>query len=54
MGIVLVPNTVAIAAGAIGLINRLINPIMAAAANNGSTIAAALHAVMPLLRSSRR
>jgi hypothetical protein len=48
LGIVLVPNAVAIAAGAIGLIN----PVMAAAVNNGSTIVAALHAVSPLLRVS--
>ena len=46
LGIVLVPNAIAIAAGAVGLIN----PIMAAAVNNGSTIAAALHAVWPLLQ----
>jgi Cu2+-exporting ATPase len=50
LAVVLVPNAVAIAAGAVGLIN----PVMAAAVNNGSTIAAALHAVSPLLRSQRR
>ncbi len=46
LGIVLAPNAVAIGAGALGLIS----PIMAAAVNNGSTIAAALHAVWPLLQ----
>jgi hypothetical protein len=46
LGIVLAPNALAIAAGAVGLIN----PIMAAAVNNGSTIAGALHAVWPLLQ----
>jgi cation transport ATPase len=50
LGVVLVPNAVAIAAGAFGLIN----PVMAATVNNGSTIAAALHAVSPLLRVQRR
>lgn len=50
LGVVLVPNALAIAAGALGLIN----PVMAAAINNGSTIAAAAHAVAPLLRSRRR
>jgi Cu2+-exporting ATPase len=49
LGIVLVPNVVAIAAGALGLIN----PITAATINNGSTIAAAGHAVAPLLRFKR-
>jgi Cu2+-exporting ATPase len=48
LGIVLAPNAVAILAGAVGLIN----PIMAATVNNGSTIAAALHAVAPLLRAT--
>jgi Cu2+-exporting ATPase len=46
LGVVLVPNALAIAAGAFGLIN----PVMAAVINNGSTIAAAGHAVAPLLR----
>jgi Cu2+-exporting ATPase len=49
LGIVLVPNALAILAGAIGIIN----PVMAAAINNGSTIAAAAHAVAPLLRKNR-
>jgi Cu2+-exporting ATPase len=49
LGIVLAPNAVAIAAGALGLIN----PVTAAMVNNGSTIAAALHAVAPLLRRRR-
>jgi Cu2+-exporting ATPase len=49
LGIVLAPNAVAIAAGALGFIN----PVMAAAVNNGSTIAAALHAVTPLLFQDR-
>jgi Cu2+-exporting ATPase len=46
LGIVLVPNALAIAAGALGFIN----PVMAATINNGSTIAAAAHAIAPLLR----
>jgi len=46
LGIVLLPNAAAILAGAFGFIN----PVMAATINNGSTIAAALHAVLPLLR----
>jgi Cu2+-exporting ATPase len=50
LGIVLVPNAIAIAAGAVGLIN----PMIAATLNNGSTIAAALHAASPLLRASKR
>ena len=50
LGIVLVPNAIAIAAGAFGLIN----PVIAAVVNNGSTIAAAGHALMPLLRRRRR
>ena len=49
LGIVLVPNAIAIAAGALGLIN----PITAAIVNNGSTIAAAAHAVWPLVRKRR-
>jgi Cu2+-exporting ATPase len=47
LGVVLVPNALAIAAGALGLIN----PVMAATINNGSTIVAAAHAVAPLFRS---
>jgi Cu2+-exporting ATPase len=50
LGIVLVPNAIAIAAGAFGLIN----PVIAAVVNNGSTIAAAGHALMPLLRRRPR
>ena len=49
LGVVLVPNALAIAAGALGFIN----PVMAAVINNGSTIAAAAHAVAPLLRKGR-
>jgi P-type E1-E2 ATPase len=48
LGVVLVPNAIAIAAGAFGLIN----PVMAAVINNGSTIAAAAHAIAPLLRKA--
>jgi Cu2+-exporting ATPase len=50
LGIVLLPNVVAIAAGAFGLIN----PVLAAVVNNGSTIAAAGHALAPLLRRRAR
>jgi heavy metal translocating P-type ATPase len=50
LGIVLVPNVLAIAAGAFGLIN----PVVAAIVNNGSTIAAAGHALAPLLRRRPR
>jgi Cu2+-exporting ATPase len=50
LGIVLVPNTIAIAAGAFGLIN----PVIAAVVNNGSTIAAAGHALAPLFRRRPR
>jgi Cu2+-exporting ATPase len=50
LGIVLVPNAAAIAAGALGFIN----PVMAAVINNGSTIAAAAHAIAPLLRRDTR
>ena len=46
LGVVLVPNALAIAAGAFGFLT----PVLAATINNGSTIAAALHAVGPLLR----
>jgi Cu2+-exporting ATPase len=48
LGIVLVPNAAAIAAGAFGLIT----PMMAAIINNGSTVWASLHAVFPLLKRS--
>ena len=50
LGVILVPNAAAIAAGAFGLIN----PMIAAIINNGSTVAAAAHAVMPLLRRAKR
>jgi Cu2+-exporting ATPase len=50
LGIVLVPNAIAIAAGALGLIS----PVAAAIVNNGSTVVAAAHAVAPLLRTRRR
>ena len=50
LGVVLVPNVIAIAAGALGFIN----PVMAAVVNNGSTIAAAGHAIAPLLRRGRK
>ncbi|HEY8041236.1 MAG TPA: heavy metal translocating P-type ATPase [Polyangiaceae bacterium] len=50
LGIVLVPNALAIAAGALGFIN----PVLAAVVNNGSTIAAAGHALAPLLRRRPR
>jgi Cu2+-exporting ATPase len=46
LGLVLVPNAVAIVAGALGVIH----PAFAAIVNNGSTIAAAGHALVPLLR----
>jgi P-type Cu2+ transporter len=46
LAIVLVPNAAAIAAGALGFIS----PVIAAVVNNGSTIAAAVHAIAPLLR----
>jgi heavy metal translocating P-type ATPase len=50
LGVVLAPNALAILAGALGWIN----PVAAAVVNNGSTIAAALHAVAPLLRPRAR
>ena len=49
LGVVLVPNALAIAAGAFGLIN----PMIAAVINNGSTVGAAIHAIMPLLRRKK-
>ena len=49
LGVVLVPNALAIVAGAFGFIN----PVMAATINNGSTIAAAAHAIAPLLERRR-
>ena len=50
LGVILIPNAIAIAAGAFGLIN----PMVAAVINNGSTVGAAAHAVAPLLRRSTR
>jgi Cu2+-exporting ATPase len=50
LGLVLVPNALAIAAGALGFLS----PVMAAIINNGSTIVAAGHAVAPLLRKSKQ
>jgi len=50
LGIVLLPNALAIAAGAFGLIN----PVIAAVINNGSTLAAAGHALAPLVRRRPR
>jgi Cu2+-exporting ATPase len=50
LGVVLVPNALAIAAGALGFLT----PAVAAMINNGSTVVAAAHAVAPLLRASRR
>jgi cation transport ATPase len=50
LGIVLVPNVLAIAAGAFGLIN----PMIAAVINNGSTVAAAGHAIAPLLKRAKK
>ena len=47
LGLVIVPNAIAIALGAAGLIT----PGVAAAINNGSTIVAALAGLEPLLRS---
>ena len=49
VGIVIAPNIVAIAAGALGLIS----PAVAAIINNGSTIAAAVHAIAPVFTSAR-
>ena len=45
LGIVLVPNALAIAAGAFGLIG----PMVAAVINNGSTVAASARAIAPLV-----
>ncbi len=50
LGLVIAPNAVAIALGALGLLS----PGMAAVVNNGSTVIAALAAVSPLLLPSRR
>jgi heavy metal translocating P-type ATPase len=50
LGLVVVPNAIAIALGAAGLIT----PGVAAAVNNGSTIVAALAGLEPLLRTARK
>jgi Cu2+-exporting ATPase len=50
LGLVIAPNAVAIALGAVGLIT----PGVAAVVNNGSTVVAALAAVSPLLFSRKR
>jgi Cu2+-exporting ATPase len=50
LGLVIVPNAIAICAGAAGLIT----PGVAAAVNNGSTILAALAGLEPLLRTGKR
>jgi Cu2+-exporting ATPase len=47
VGIVVVPNAVAIVLGALGIIN----PMIATVANNGSTLVAAIVGAAPLLRS---
>jgi heavy metal translocating P-type ATPase len=49
LGFVIVPNAVAIVLGAVGLLS----PGAAALVNNGSTVAAALAAVAPLLRRGK-
>src|SRR5262249_50379735 len=46
LGVVLVPNAVAIVLGALGLIT----PPVAAVINNGATVAAVLTGTLPLLR----
>ena len=50
LGLVIVPNAIAIALGAAGLIT----PGVAAAVNNGSTIVAAMAGLAPLLRPRKR
>jgi Cu2+-exporting ATPase len=50
LGMVIVPNVVAIALGALGMMP----PALAATVNNGSTIVTALWAVSPLFTASRR
>jgi heavy metal translocating P-type ATPase len=50
LGLVIVPNAIAICAGAAGLIT----PGIAAAVNNGSTVLAALAGLEPLLRTGKR
>jgi heavy metal translocating P-type ATPase len=49
VGMVIVPNVIAIAAGAFGIIS----PAVAAIINNGSTIAAAIHAIAPVLTTAK-
>jgi Cu2+-exporting ATPase len=49
LGLVLVPNAVAIALGAAGLLS----PGLAALTNNGSTVVATLSALWPILRTPR-
>ena len=50
LGLVIAPNPIAIALGAVGLIT----PGVAAVVNNGSTVLAALAAVSPLFLPARR
>lgn len=50
LGIVIAPNALAIAAGALGLIT----PGIAAAVNNGSTVVAALAALTPLMKRDKK
>jgi Cu2+-exporting ATPase len=50
MGMIIAPNVVSIALGALGLMP----PALAATVNNGSTIVTALWAVTPLFTASRR
>jgi len=50
LGLVIAPNAVAIGLGALGWIS----PGVAAAVNNGSTVAAALVALGPLWRTPKR
>ena len=49
LGLVIAPNAIAIVLGALGLVT----PGLAAAVNNGSTVAAALAGVAPLIRRKR-
>jgi Cu2+-exporting ATPase len=49
LGIVIAPNAAAIVLGALGLIN----PAIAAAVNNGTTVVAALSSLAPLLGATR-
>ena len=50
LNLVVVPNSVAIVCGAIGIFN----PVMATLFNNGSTIFACVYAASPLLRRTLR